>query len=158
MRCKPAAATLILALFGISVCYAEEATEKTGEIDIPVAIGQTVKGIRLPHYDKDKGGKLSLRLHADSAERASETQFNFKNMRVEIFDQSADKPAMEVLLDTAVFDRATSLLTSNDRAVIKGEQFEITGSRLEFETRTRASRLAGPVLMTITDLAEEQAR
>ncbi len=126
-----------------------------GDIDIPVAIGQSVKGIRLPHYDKDKDGKLSMRFNADSAERASETMFNFKGLRIEVFDTSPDKPAMEVLLNEAVFDRTTSMLSSTDHAKIKGEQFEITGSRLEFDSKTRASRLLGPVFMTITDMGEK---
>lgn len=128
----------------------------TAEIDIPVGIGQAVKGIRFPHYDKGNGGKLSLRFNAESAERASETKFNFKDLRIEIFDTSADKAAMEIFLNNAVYDRETSLLTSTDRATIKGEQFDISGSRLEFDSKTRTSRLQGPVFMTITDLGENQ--
>ncbi len=127
------------------------------DINIPVAVGQSVKGIRLPHYDKEKAGKLSMRFNADSAERASETKFNFKGLRIEIFDASPDKPAMEVLLNEAAFDRTTSMLTSTDRAKIRGEQFEITGSRLEFDSKTRGSRLLGPVFMTITDMGEKTA-
>ncbi len=126
-----------------------------GDIDIPVAIGQNVKGIRLPHYDAKKDGKLSMRFNAESAERASETTFNFKSLRIEIFDESPDKPAMEVVLNEATYDRTTGMLTSKDSAKIKGEQFEITGSRLEFDSKTRSSRLLGPVFMTITDMEKE---
>jgi len=104
-----------------------EAAPVSAEIDIPVAIGQSVRGIRLPHYEKG-GDKLSLRINADSAERASEKKFNFQGLRIEIFDESAEKPAMEVVLDRAVFDRDTNLLTSENRALIRGETFQITAA------------------------------
>ena len=108
--------------------------------------------MRLPHYDKNKPDKLSLRFNADSAERASETEFNFKGLRIEVFEDSAEQAAMEVVLNDAVFDRTTNKLKSIDRAKIKGEQFEIIGRQLEFDAKTRNSRLQGPVFMTITDL------
>lgn len=135
---------------------APEAGPAAAGIDIPVAIGQSVRGIRLPHYEKG-GDKLSMRLNADSAERASETKFSFQGLRIEIFDESADKAAMEVVLDRAVFDRDTNLLTSENRAVIRGETFEITGSRLEFDSNTRSSRILGPVSMTISQMEEAAA-
>jgi len=160
MRCSLLLTTALLMAPALA-----RAEEKTAEpeaataapgIEIPVAIGQSVRGIRLPHYDKG-GDKLSLRLNADSAERASETKFSFQGLRIEIFDESADKPAMEVVLDRAVFDRETNLLTSENRAVIRGETFQITGSRLEFDSNTRSSRILGPVSMTISQMEEAAA-
>ncbi len=141
-------------LLGLSALALAE--DVSGEVDIPVSIGQAVKGIRFPHYDKDDPNKLSLRFNAEAAERASEKKFNFKGLRIEIFDTSPDKPAMEIFLNNAVFDRDTGLLTSTDSATIKGEQFDISGSRLEFDSKTRASRLLGPVFMTITDMGNNQ--
>lgn len=144
-------------LFSLAAVRAEE--EKKGisaEVEIPVSIGQVLKGMRLPHYDKDKPDKLSLRFNADAAERTSEKQFTFKGLRIEVFDDSPDKPALQVILNDAVFDRETNKLRSVDRAKIKGEQFEIVGSQLEFDAKTRNSRLAGPVFMTITQLEEHK--
>ncbi|MGA1540003.1 MAG: hypothetical protein ACO39C_06245 [Chthoniobacterales bacterium] len=132
------------------------ASPVAAEIDIPVAIGQSVRGIRLPHYEKGSD-KLSLRINAETAERASDTKFNFKGLRIEIFDDSAEKPAMEVVLDRAVFDRETNLLTSENQALIRGETFQITGSRLVFDSNTRSSRILGPVSMTISQMEEAAA-
>jgi hypothetical protein len=164
MRCSLFLSALLFTA-GAS-CLAEEEDETPApengeqaistEIEIPVAIGQSVRGIRLPHYEKG-GDKLSLRLNAESAERASETKFNFKGLHIELFDESTETPAMEVVLKDAVFDRETSILTSLNHAVIKGENFEITGRTLEFDSNTRASKLLGPVFMTISQL-EETAR
>lgn len=161
MRCSPLVLVTLLAAAAPAAAEekkgdAAEPQPVASEIEIPVAIGQSVRGIRLPHYEKG-GNKLSLRLNADSAERASETKFNFKGLRIEIFDNSAEKAAMEVVLQNAVFDRETSLLTSLDEAVIRGETFQITGRQLEFDSNTRSSRLIGPVSMTITQMEEAAA-
>jgi hypothetical protein len=160
MRCSlllPAALIVATAFARAEEKGAEPAPSPiSAEIDIPVAIGQSVRGIRLPHYDQG-GDKLSLRINAESAERASEKKFNFRGLRIEIFDESADRPAMEVVLDRAVFDRETNLMTSENQALIRGETFQITGSRLEFDSNTRASRILGPVSMTITQMEETAA-
>lgn len=133
--------------------FAQEAAEsKPVSVEIPVAIGQSLKGIRFPHYEGTD--KLSLRFNAETAERASETTFNFSGLRIEVFDESPDKPAMQVLLENAVFDRDTGLLTSKETAKIAGETFEIVGQSLEFDSNTRSSKLLGPVVMTITQIEE----
>jgi hypothetical protein len=150
--CSLAAAVL----FPLSGAKAEdEPKDVTATIDIPVSIGQVLKGMRLPYYEKNKPDKLSMRFNAEQAERASDTKFNFKGLRIEVFEDSAEKPAMEVVLNNAVYDQTTSKLTSLDRAKIKGEQFEIIGRQLEFDSKTRNSRLLGPVFMTITQLEEK---
>ena len=150
--CSLAAAVL----FPLSGAKAEdEPKDVTATIDIPVSIGQVLKGMRLPYYEKNTPDKLSMRFNAEQAERASDTKFNFKGLRIEVFEDSAEKPAMEVILNNAVYDQTTSKLTSLDRAKIKGEQFEIIGRQLEFDSKTRNSRLLGPVFMTITQLEEK---
>ena len=131
-------------------------TEEGDDIHIPIAIGQGVKGVRFPQYDKHRGGKLNMRFNAEKAERASEKTFNFKGLHIEVFDKSTEKMSMEVFLKEAVFDRNTSLLTSEEESTITGEQFKIIGRSMEFDSKTRNSRLRGPVIMTITEL-EEQA-
>ena len=135
-----------------------DAKNASAQIDIPVSVGQVLKGMRLPYYEKNKPDKLSLRLNAEEAERASDTQFKFKGLRIELFEDSADKAAMEVILNDALFDQQTNLLKSLDRAKIKGEQFEIVGQQLEFDAKTRNSRLLGPVFMTLTELEDKPSR
>lgn len=156
MRCKRILTLASIGLLSAALAYAEEKEEGiSAEVEIPVSIGQVLKGMRFPHYDKNKPDKLSLRFNADSAERTSETQFNFKGLRIELFEDSPDKASLEVILNDAVFDRETNRLKSVDRAKIKGEQFEIIGRQLEFDTKTRNSRLAGPVFMTITQMEDK---
>jgi len=119
-----------------------------GPIDIPIAIGQSVKEIRVPHYSAQ--GKLSLRLNAERAERSSTSEYTFGDLRIEIFGDQPDKAALEVLLPEAVFNQNTRRLVSDRRSVIKGETMEITGRELEFDIDTRTSHLRGPVTMVVT--------
>lgn len=117
-------------------------------VDIPVDIGQSVKDIRVPHYNAQ--GELSLRLNAVRAERSSSTEFTFGDLRIEMFDKNAEKPSLEVLLPEAVFDQNTRRLVSDRRSVIKGDTVEIVGRQLEFDIDSRTSRLRGPVTMVVT--------
>lgn len=147
----------IFALLGILILPPAAAAEDgsgLGPIDIPVAIGQSVKEIRVPHHNAQ--GKLSLRLNAERAERSSSTEFTFGDLRIEIFGDAPDKASLEVLLPEAVFDQNTRRLVSDRRSVIKGETLEITGSQLEFDIDTRTSRLRGPVTMVVTASDELQ--
>lgn len=143
-----------LVMLSLAVGHAEEEKQEgiSAEIDIPVTVGQVLKGMRLPQYEKNKPDKLSMRINADAAERTSDTQFTFKGLHIEIFEESPDKPTLQVILNDAVFDRETGKLTSVDQARITGEQFEISGNKLEFDYKTRNSRLLGPVFMTITQV------
>ena len=143
MRCS-----LLVLLGTLSATLSAVAQEGPVAIDIPVNIGQSVKEIRVPHHNAE--GKLSLRLNAARAERASTTEFNFGDLRIEIFDDNADQAELEVLMPDAVFDQTTRRLVSDRRAVIKGETLQITGRELEFNIDSRTSRLRGPVTMVIS--------
>jgi hypothetical protein len=141
MRCKLSGIICAAALSSTSLCPAQDAA------DIPVNIGQSVKNIRVPHFNSD--GKISVRMNAATAERADQTKFNFDELKIEIFDRKTEQPALEVLLSKAVYDRRTNQLTSKSEALITGENIEITGSRLDFDVNSRASKLQGPVTMTL---------
>ena len=100
MRCNPICYCVAALFFSVAAGRAEDEKEGiSAEVEIPVSIGQVLKGMRLPHYDKDKPDKLSLRFNADTAERTSETQFTFKGLRIEVFEESPEKPALQVILN-----------------------------------------------------------
>jgi hypothetical protein len=137
------------------VATTAQAQPPTVPVDIPVPIGQSVSDIRVPHFTRD--GKMSLRLNAARAERSSTKDFNFNQLRVEIFDEeSSEKPALELVLQEAVFDQATSKLTSDNRTIIRGENIKITGGGLEFDVHQRTSRIQGPVAMTLSAPINQQ--
>lgn len=144
MRCR-----FLFLLACLVTPLAATGQEAPAMIDIPVNIGQSVKEIRVPHHNAQ--GKLSLRLNAASAERSSNTQFTFGDLRIEIFDNEAEQAALEVLLPEAVFDQNTRRLVSDRHSIIKGENIEITGREMEFNVDSRTSRLLGPVTMIISN-------
>jgi hypothetical protein len=147
MRCRFLAAVATLTLAASPAAGEAPA----GVIDIPVNIGQSAKDLRVPHHNAE--GKLTLRLNAARAERASTSDFNFNDLRIEIFDDTQEQPALEVILQGAVFDRTSNKLSSDQHSIIRGENMEITGRRLEFDLDSRTSRLQGPVTMTVTSPA-----
>ncbi len=140
--------SVLLGLLLLPLAALAEESAGLSPLEIPVAIGQSVKEIRVPHHNAQ--GKLSLRLNAERAERSSSSAFTFADLRIEIFDDEPDQASLEVLLPEAVFDQNTRRLVSDRRSVIKGETLEITGSQLEFDIDTRTSRLRGPVTMVVT--------
>lgn len=146
MRCR--LPVFLAALAAVPGAGAQDAPAPPPPIDIPVAIGQSIKEIRVPHYGAD--GKLSLRLNAARAERSSTTAFNFGELQIELFDDNAEQAALTVLLPEAVFDQNTRRLVSDRRSVIKGESIEITGRDLAFDVDSRTSRLRGPVRMILS--------
>jgi len=143
MRCKNFVPLALLA--AAPWLYAQEAP---APVDIPVDIGQSVKDIRVPHYNAQ--GKISLRLNAAQAERSSNTEFTFTDLQIEIFGDQGEEPSLKVMLPEAVFDQTTRRLTSDRRSVIKGDSIEIIGRDLQFDIDSRTSRLTGPVTMVLT--------
>ena len=145
MRCKTFALLLTNALLLSRPAAAQDV------IDIPVDIGQSAKEIRVPHHNAD--GKLTMRLNAARAERSSTSDFTFNDLRIEIFDEDTQRASLEVLLQGAVFDRTTNELSSDSHSIIRGDNIEITGRRLDFNIDDRVSRLQGPVTMIVTSPA-----
>jgi hypothetical protein len=145
MRCKTFALLLTSALLLSRPAAAQDV------IDIPVDIGQSAKEIRVPHHNAD--GKLTMRLNAARAERSSTSDFTFNDLRIEIFDEDTERASLEVLLQGAVFDRTTNELSSDSHSIIRGDNIEITGRRLDFNIDDRVSRLQGPVTMIVTSPA-----
>jgi len=145
MRCK----TFVLLLTSALLLSLPAAAQDV--IDIPVDIGQSAKEIRVPHHNAD--GKLTMRLTAARAERSSTSDFTFNDLRIEIFDEDTDRASLEVLLQGAVFDRTTNQLSSDSHSIIRGDNIEITGRRLDFNIDDRVSRLQGPVTMIVTSPA-----
>ena len=139
---------IFLPLFSIAAVVTLHAQEAPAPVDIPVDIGQSVKDIRVPHYNAQ--GKISLRLNAAQAERSSNTEFTFTDLQIEIFGDQGEEPSLTVMLPEAVFDQTTRRLVSDRRSVIKGESMEITGRDLDFDIDARTSRLTGPVTMVLT--------
>ena len=113
--------------------------------DVPVPIGIPVKGIKIPH--RNEAGKLVMTIEAEVATKLDEHQVDMQNMKIESFDDEGKKINIE--LPHSVFNLDTRMLTGDSHALIRREDFEITGDSVEFNTKTRYAVLRGKIRMVI---------
>ncbi|HEY5792683.1 MAG TPA: hypothetical protein VIS74_05250, partial [Chthoniobacterales bacterium] len=113
-------------------------------LDIPVMQGEDVRGLRIPQYGPD--GKLQMQFSAEIARKLDNRTLELEKLNVEVVDKEG---TVTVEIPKSRFDLETRVLTGNDGAKIKRQDFEITGETVEFYVRTRFSRLGGNVKMVI---------
>ena len=76
-----------------------------------------------------------------------EQHVDMQNMKIESFDDEGKKINIE--LPHSTFNLETRILTGDQHALIRREDFEITGDSLEFNTKTRYAILRGKIRMVI---------
>lgn len=127
----------------------QEAEKKTQEpakdFDIPVPLGIPVKGIKIPHRNEE--GKLIMTIEAEVAKKLDEQHVEMENMKIESFDDEGKKINIE--LPHSIFNLETRILTGDTHALIRREDFEVTGDSVEFNTKTRYATLRGNIRMVI---------
>lgn len=111
------------------------------KMDLPVPVGEPIKGIKIPQYDEQ--GKLTMNLVAETALKLDERQVEFKNLRI----QFSDKEEKEIVVEIphSVLDMETKILVADTKTVIRREDFDIAGEQAEFDTMARTGRFKGPV-------------
>lgn len=112
-----------------------------GAMDVPVPVGEPVKGIKIPQYDEQ--GKLTMNLTAETALKLDERKVEFNNLRI----QFADKEEKEIIVEIphSILDLDTRLLVADTKTVIRREDFDIAGDKAEFDTVARTGTFKGPV-------------
>lgn len=111
------------------------------KMDLPVPVGEPIKGIKIPQYDEQ--GKLTMNLVADTALKLDERQVEFKNLKI----QFSDKEEKEIVVEIphSVLDLETKILSADTKTVIRREDFDIVGEKAEFDTMARTGKFKGPV-------------
>lgn len=143
----------VLLLVLAFTAFAEDAASPTpkpakvpeGEFDIPVPEGMPVKGIKIPHRDRD--GKLIMVLEADVAKKLDASRIEMDELKIDAYDSEGKKIFVQVA--HSIFNLETRILSGDTRTLIKRDDFEITGDSVEFDTRTRNGTLRGNIKMTI---------
>lgn len=116
------------------------------EFDVPVPVGMPVNGIKVPHYNAD--GRLELMLEAEKAQKTDEHTVEFDNLKLEALDDEGRKIFVE--LPHANLNLDTRVLTGNETALIRREDFTVTGDQIEFNTKTRFGILRGNIRMVLS--------
>lgn len=111
------------------------------KMDLPVPVGEPIKGIKIPQYDEH--GKLTMNLIADTALKLDERQVEFKNLKI----QFSDKEEKEIVVEIphSILDLETKILSADTKTVIRREDFDITGEKAEFDTMARTGKFKGSV-------------
>ncbi|MFA7343002.1 MAG: LPS export ABC transporter periplasmic protein LptC [Terrimicrobiaceae bacterium] len=123
----------------------EKKPSEAAGFDVPVPLNIPVKGIRIPHRNEE--GKLVMTIEAEVATKLDGQHVDMQNMKVESLDDDGKKISIE--LPHSVFNLETRILTGDTGAVIRREDFEITGDAVEFNTKTRYAILRGKIRMVI---------
>jgi hypothetical protein len=119
---------------------------KQQDIDLPVPVGMPISGIKVPSYDEN--GNLLLLLEAETAEKTDEKTIKMEQLKMEAMDEEGRKIFVE--LPQAVLNLDTRILTGDKTALIRREDFTITGDSIEFNTKTRFGKMRGNIKMVIS--------
>lgn len=119
--------------------------EKSADFDIPVPMGIPVKGIKIPHRNDE--GKLIMTIEAETAKKLDDKHVEMENMKIDSYDD--DGKTVKIEIPHSIFDLDTRILSGDSQALIRREDFEITGDSVEFNTKTRQATLRGKIHMII---------
>jgi hypothetical protein len=117
------------------------APSKGAKIDLPVPVGEPVKGIKVPQYDEN--GKLTMSLNAETALKLDDRKVELGKLKV-LF---SDKEEKEIIVEIphSILDMETKVLVADSETVIRREDFEIVGQSAEFDTFSRSGTFKGKV-------------
>jgi len=155
-------AVLVLALLTCAVFAAEKKAAKPqvtaapkkerpkpeeGVRNVPIATGHDAKGLVLPDFDML--GRMRGKLEAGITKRLDDENIEFQGVKFTTFVPDTEKPDLEILMKTSVFNLKTQVLTSQVRTTVKRSDFEIAGDTMKFEMISRQGTLAGNVKMIV---------
>jgi hypothetical protein len=119
------------------------------DIPIPLPIGDVAKMIKIPQTGT--AGELLSQLMAVQMKRIDETHVEMQEMKIDLY-QPDGKTDFHIEIPTSVFDLKTRLIHSENPVVVRTQDFELTGEKMEFDTVERSGKLLGRVHMRIHDL------
>jgi hypothetical protein len=122
----------------------------SGRMSLPIQKGHDSFGLKIPYENAD--GVLQMIFKVGRASRVDENHVQMADLEVETFDDEG-KSEMVIDLPVSILDLNTRVLTTDSQVTIRRADFEITGSSMEFDTKTKHGRLAGNVRMLIYEQA-----
>jgi hypothetical protein len=118
-----------------------------GVTNVPIVVGHDAKGLVLPDFDLK--GHLRGKLEAGVTRRLDDERVEFKGVKFTTFLPEPEKPDLQIIMSTSVFNLKTQVLNSSERTTVKRSDFEITGDKMQFEMLTRKGTLDGNVKMVV---------
>ena len=126
-----------------------------GVTNVPIVPGHDAKGLVLPDFDLQ--GRLRGKLEAGVTKRLDDEHVEFKGVKFTTFLPETEKPDLQIIMTSSVFNLKTQVLNSSERTTVKRSDFEITGDKMQFEMLTRKGTLDGNVKMVVRGKARVPA-
>jgi hypothetical protein len=126
-----------------------------GVTNVPIVVGHDAKGLVLPDFDLK--GRLRGKLEAGVTRRIDDQHIEFKGVKFTTFLPETEKPDLQIIMTTSVFNLKTQVLNSSERTIVKRSDFEITGDKMQFEMLTRKGTMDGNVKMVVRGKARGPA-
>jgi hypothetical protein len=141
LRSNPPVASTNIATTNAVASTPTTTKEQDRKIDLPIPVGEPVKGIKIPQYDEN--GALTMNLSAETARKLDEKQVEFGKLKIDFNDK--DEKTIAVEIPHSILDMETKKLIADSETVIHREDFEIVGQTAEFDTITRSGTFKGRV-------------
>ncbi len=118
-------------------------------LSVPLPIGQKAREIKIPQFNLT--GQILSQLLAGQVQRMDDEFLQIKELKLDLYDDTG-LSEFRIDMPASIFSTKTRVITSEEPVFIHHRDFDLTGSKLEFDTSTRKGRLMGPVTMKIRDV------
>ena len=132
---------------GTAVFAPAEEPAQGRKIVVPVPIGHEVKGLRIPVRNEE--GKMEMQFDMDAATRLDDQNIEMRATVIQTYDQQTSKPDAKIELKTAVLNLDTNVIKTGDTVRISRDDFLLTASAGEFNSKLRQGRVSGDVHLII---------
>ena len=136
---------VLVAATTISVSAEDPAEAR--KIQVPVPVGHEVKGLRIPVRNEE--GKMEMQFDMDTATRLDDQNIEMHATVIQTYDQQTSKPDAKIELKTAVLNLDTNVIKTGDIVRISRDDFLLTASAGEFNSKLRQGRVSGDVHLII---------
>ncbi len=135
---------------------AEEAAGENEGLNLVVAKmvpeGEPSKNVAIPSF---KEGVLNSLVKAESITRVDDENLESLGMQIELFNAKGELD-VTIKMKTSGYHMPSGLLESDSRTFVEGQDFEMSGDRLIYDTRTQQGKLLGNVKMYVYSEAQPE--
>lgn len=152
-----AKAIVVICLLGSSVgVMADDDSDQSRGIELPVPIGHDVKGLRLPL--RNDQGKMDMQFDVETARRLDEQNVEMHTAVIQTYNQQTEKPDAKIYLEDSEMNLDTEVIKTKDPVKITREDFVLTADSGVFNSKTRQGVVYGRIHLVIYNRSELQTK
>ncbi len=120
--------------------------KKAKEFSFPLPPGESANGAKIPQLGM--AGELLSQMMAAKITRLDNERVEMHETKIDLYHPDG-KEDFHVVLPDSIFNLKTNVISSDHPVIIRTQDFELTGERMEFNTVDRTGELQGHVHMVI---------